>query len=141
MTRLAIPLSLVALTIFGVEARADQFPLTGTIYATVASPTNDTYPFRTAGTLTTVNHVIGGGRFFWDKTAGVIPDGLLVLRDDDGDKIFMKFGGNVSANGTLNAGFEIIGGTGKWSGHWGIGTLTGSVGQSAFFTFDGYIAN
>lgn len=141
MARLSAPFSLIALALLAVDVRADQFPFTGTMYATVADPINSSYPFRTSGTLTTVNNVWGGGRFVWDKINGVIPDGFLVLRDKDGDKILIKFGGNVTASGVLDAGFEIIGGTGKWSGHWGIGSLTGSVGVSAFLTFDGYIAN
>jgi hypothetical protein len=122
-----------------VGTRADQFPLIGTMYATVAPPTNDTHPFRTAGTLTTLNSVTGGGRFIWDRNAGVIPDGFLSLTDADGDRILMKFGGQVSPNGELNAGFEIISGTGKWTGSAGVGSLTGSVGAPAFLTFDGQI--
>jgi hypothetical protein len=137
----ACPIAVLALATFGTEIRADELPFVGTTYATVASPTNNTYPIRASGTLTTVGDVWGGGRFIWDKDAGVIPDGLLVFKDPNNDKIFIKFGGNVSETGFLDAGFEIIGGTGKWSGHWGIGTLTGSVGINAFLSFNGYIAN
>jgi hypothetical protein len=137
--KIAFPLSLAAALLFGGEVSA-QKPVNGTLDVNLANPIGDTYPYRASGTLSGMGDVTARGWFIWDKDAGAITNALLLLKDIDGDTLFFAFGGFVSEDGQiLSAGFEALGGTGKWAGVAGIGTINGSIVAPAQFNLRGHL--
>jgi hypothetical protein len=53
--------------------------------------------------------------------------------------VLVTFNATVAANNSFSGTFSIVGGTGKWLGHFGGGTVTGDLDNPASFTFDGVI--
>jgi hypothetical protein len=137
MKRYAFVFSVLVLALTSSVADAHQEPFDGTLAAVLGVPQNGTTPVRLSGTLTTLGQVTGGGRFNLNGTS--MSNGFVALTDKNGHKVLVTFNATVAANNSFSGTFSIVGGTGKWLGHFGGGTVTGDLDNPASFTFDGVI--
>lgn len=134
MVRFAFVVALLCPT----TAFAHELPFKGRTALTITGFDNGVFTFDIGGRITPLGKVTGSGKYAVDPITGDF-SGAMTLIDFHGDQLFLTFDAKMDRGG-YSGTFAITGGTGHWIGHFGDGTIKGTLGDVTIsMVFDGII--